>query len=404
MTDLETTAAPAAPSGIFKYPTFHGKGGEFFKIWIVNVLLTVLTLGIYSAWAKVRTLKYMYGVTELENARFGFHGDPVAILKGRIIASIIGFMYLAGSGISVFISILGVLLVYFLYPFLFVKSLKFRLSNTSYRNLRFAFRGTVSEAYKIWFKYTIPMLIYLLLNAVAVHYLESMKSTPNSTGAKIAAFGVIALLIGVFIYSLVVLPKLYNKAINFLYDSAYYGGNKFSLHSPLSEFKKKVFWPIMIKYLIVIGGFILAIVIMGILFKGFGNTGTEAEKTAAMFKVLGIPFFLFYVALFCFAIYTVYLIKDYVWNRMTLNPSQPTKSKIEYFAYLKISFVNIICTALTFGFFFPWAKMRSKKYLIENRGVQIDDFDGFAAKAEENISALGEEAVDAFDFDIEIGL
>ncbi|MFB1034562.1 MAG: DUF898 family protein, partial [Sinobacterium sp.] len=33
---------------------FLGKTGEFFSIWIVNLLLTIVTLGIYSAWATVR--------------------------------------------------------------------------------------------------------------------------------------------------------------------------------------------------------------------------------------------------------------------------------------------------------------------------------------------------------------
>ena len=33
---------------------FTGIGWEYFRIWVVNMLLTLLTLGIYSAWAKVR--------------------------------------------------------------------------------------------------------------------------------------------------------------------------------------------------------------------------------------------------------------------------------------------------------------------------------------------------------------
>jgi len=33
---------------------FHGTGREYFKIWIVNLVLTIATLGIYAAWAKVR--------------------------------------------------------------------------------------------------------------------------------------------------------------------------------------------------------------------------------------------------------------------------------------------------------------------------------------------------------------
>ncbi|MBK87886.1 MAG: thymidylate kinase, partial [Gammaproteobacteria bacterium] len=65
---------------------FYGQGGEFFRIWIVNLVLSILTLGVYSAWAKVRTKRYFYGSTELAGDRFDYLASPIAILKGRLIA------------------------------------------------------------------------------------------------------------------------------------------------------------------------------------------------------------------------------------------------------------------------------------------------------------------------------
>ena len=65
---------------------FKGSGSEFFQIWIVNLILSILTLGIYSAWAKVRTKRYLYGNTSIEGASFEYHADPITILKGRLIA------------------------------------------------------------------------------------------------------------------------------------------------------------------------------------------------------------------------------------------------------------------------------------------------------------------------------
>jgi uncharacterized membrane protein YjgN (DUF898 family) len=65
---------------------FGGNATEYFGIWIVNLFLTVITLGIYSAWAKVRRKRYFYGNTWLADSNFEYHGNPVAILKGRIIA------------------------------------------------------------------------------------------------------------------------------------------------------------------------------------------------------------------------------------------------------------------------------------------------------------------------------
>lgn len=73
--DIENTQDITVP--LSSAPTklnfiFHGKTGEFFGIWIVNVLLSIVTLGIYSAWAKVRTNQYFLGSTELDNHRFSY--------------------------------------------------------------------------------------------------------------------------------------------------------------------------------------------------------------------------------------------------------------------------------------------------------------------------------------------
>ena len=78
---------PAPPPGPrVERLRFSGTAGEYFGIWIVNLFLTVITLGIYSAWAKVRKKRYFYGNTWLVDSNFEYHGNPVAILKGRIIA------------------------------------------------------------------------------------------------------------------------------------------------------------------------------------------------------------------------------------------------------------------------------------------------------------------------------
>ena len=43
---------------------FTGSGSEYFRIWIVNLLLTLVTLGLYYPWAKVRRLRYFYAVPQ----------------------------------------------------------------------------------------------------------------------------------------------------------------------------------------------------------------------------------------------------------------------------------------------------------------------------------------------------
>src|SRR6187549_4298956 len=94
-------ASSSAPVARLNVPfEFRATGGEYFRIWIVNLLLTIVTLGIYSAWAKVRRLRYFYGSTLLDGASFEYHGRPIAILKGRIIAFAAYLLFIVASQLS----------------------------------------------------------------------------------------------------------------------------------------------------------------------------------------------------------------------------------------------------------------------------------------------------------------
>ena len=79
---------------------FLGNGKEYFNIWIVNLFLSLVTLGVYSAWAKVRSKKYFLRNTRFAGHSFDYHANPKSILKGRvfiliIMAIIYGFQFLA---------------------------------------------------------------------------------------------------------------------------------------------------------------------------------------------------------------------------------------------------------------------------------------------------------------------
>src|SRR5207248_11337282 len=61
-------------------------------------LFTLLTFGIYSAWAKVRKKRYFYGSTRFDGSTFDYFASPRAILNGRIIAFAVFVIYaLAGD-------------------------------------------------------------------------------------------------------------------------------------------------------------------------------------------------------------------------------------------------------------------------------------------------------------------
>ena len=124
---------------------FTGKAGEYFRIWIVNICLSVVTLGIYSAWAKVRRKRYFYGNTLLDDAAFEYLADPKAILKGRIIVVAAFAVYsMAGQIDPLAGPLLGLVLLGIL-PWLIVRALRFNAVNSAHRNVRFGFRAGYRE-------------------------------------------------------------------------------------------------------------------------------------------------------------------------------------------------------------------------------------------------------------------
>src|SRR5881628_3802979 len=79
-------AANVAGPGKHHPVQFTATTGEYFRIWIVNMALTIVTLGIYSAWAKVRKRRYLYGHTRIAGEGFEYRAKALPILKGRLIA------------------------------------------------------------------------------------------------------------------------------------------------------------------------------------------------------------------------------------------------------------------------------------------------------------------------------
>ena len=104
---------------------FKGKTSEYFGIWIVNLLLNLLTLGIYSAWAKVRRKKYFYNNTLIENVGFDYHAKPISILKGRLIAVAL----LVVAVVNPILQSLVFLLIFIALPWLVVRGSIFNARN-----------------------------------------------------------------------------------------------------------------------------------------------------------------------------------------------------------------------------------------------------------------------------------
>ncbi|MEP6607128.1 MAG: DUF898 family protein, partial [Burkholderiaceae bacterium] len=213
MNAIPATPAPFPAGSTIppEYPVrFVGTGSEYFRIWIVNLLLTIVTLGIYSAWAKVRRLKYMYRNTQIGGSSFDYHGSPVAILKGRLIALVLLIAYNFSFKFSLIAGLVTLVILAAVFPWLIRQSLRFRLRYSSYRGIRFRFAGGVSELYLI----AAPVLIVALPGVLAGAFAREDGLPPDWFGA---AFGI------TFLLYAAVLPYIHYRFKRYQHGNSFFG-------------------------------------------------------------------------------------------------------------------------------------------------------------------------------------
>lgn len=130
------------------YPfEFVGTGSDYAKIWLPHLLLTLLSLGLWSPWAKVRCQQYLHGATRLAGAAFSYCGSPWAIARSRLLL----LMVVAACAACWWWPVAAVpvaLLVLPLLPLMLQSALQFRLTASNWRGGHFDFVGSYSKAFQ----------------------------------------------------------------------------------------------------------------------------------------------------------------------------------------------------------------------------------------------------------------
>ena len=202
--------APPGAGGRLRPIVFTGSGGEYFRIWIVNLLLSILSLGIYSAWAKVRRQRYFHRNTRLAGSAFDYHARPAAILLGRIVAAAGLVVFVVAAELQPLAAV-GLLAAWLIgLPWIVHRALRFRHANTSWRGIRFGFLGTVGQAYRALM---LPVLAWMLVAGCAVGLALWQGSD--------AVLGLVLLAAGVGSYAL--LPLLHYRLRRYHHDNACLG-------------------------------------------------------------------------------------------------------------------------------------------------------------------------------------
>ncbi len=372
---------------------FTGTAGEYFRIWIVNIALTILTLGIYGAWAKVRTRRYFYVNTLLDGQAFDYLARPGTILKGHLIVG--GAILLISFSIK-FFPLTGFALsiaAWCSVPYLLYKAHRFKLRNSAYRNIRFHFTGGPREAYKAYAFFPLAALYSLFFYMLPVFSGTTIKPEPGAAlNIKIIMLSVVTALVFMAVY-----PYFAFLHRRYFHENMAYGKTAGSFRGRVKPF-----------YGIYTSAFfiLLAALFFGGLFIGL-SAGLIAHlviESGQISKtgIMVVTFFSFISFALLFTLVQQYVYSgtfNYAWKHTRLGPVElDVALKAVDLAWIR--FTNILAIFLSLGLLVPWAKVRRARYIITRTVVSFSgDMDAFEADTVYGEGAVGDTAADFFDWD-----
>lgn len=338
---------------------FTGEWSEYFRIWIVNVLLTIVTLGVYAAWAKVRKRRYFYANTRLLGHTFEYLADPVKILYGNLIVVGLFLALTFSQVISPFLYLALALLFAIAFPWFVVRALLFNARNTAWRGLRFNFTGTYGSSAKVFL--LLPMLMPFTLGLI--------------------------------------FPFIAKKQKDFIVNHHTFGTTPFSFGGRTEEFYRLFgitllfFLPLIIAYFAFIG----------VMVATSARSGGAPPPPAT---VISVAMFMLFAAPFAIAGTFYFRAKMFnlIWNNTTIagNRFVATMKPVSLFV---VHFVNSLVTGLTAGLMHPWAAVRMVQFQYESlQVIPAGNIDSFVASAQPPVGAVGDSASDFFDFDLGFGV
>lgn len=363
---------------------FTGSGSEYFRIWIVNLLLTLVTLGLYYPWAKVRRLRYFYGNTLVDGAALDFHGDPKKMLKGSLLVAVLFGLYSLAGRFSPMAGLVALVLVAAIAPALVRASMRFRLANTSWRGLRLRFTGSTADVYRAVLPLYVPAVLMVGFMAVVAPVPGKAPPAPQFI------FG----FMGLVLLMLAVQPWTFWKLKR-------YQHNHYAFASLQTRFTATPgsFYTLWLK----VFGFALlafALPVAAIATLAFAAKAAGTLRGLAPWAV-ALPFLLMLLVFVAVKPYATSRTQNLVWNH-TRNADLHFHSALHFKPLFWLTLKNWLLMLLTLGLYWPFAavamaRMRLQTVSISTRAA-LDTLVG--QRASGSTDAAGDAAGDMLGFDL----
>jgi uncharacterized membrane protein YjgN (DUF898 family) len=384
---------------------FEGSGREYFKIWIVNVLLTIVTLGFYYPWAKVRNRRYFYANSILNDRNFEYHATGKQLFIGFLVAMTLFIVYVVIQQVSPIGSLMLIGALFIAIPWLIWRSMMFNMRMTSFSNVRFDFAGQLRDSYMNFFVYPVLLMIGYVVLAIGVEVLM-----------PILGMGLTSVISFVVFLTFIVFAVSFIKKKNteYIINLSRYGQGIFQ-----TNVKTKEFMTIMLKTvgIAILTMFATALVIGALVYATVGletlvslkeaanDPQMMQAKMAAIMPIVGLAYLGMILASMFIMAYSMTRQRTYVYQNTILDDEITFGSTLKAKQFAWIMITNFLAVIATLGLAMPWAKVRVAKVMLENTQVYADaGFDQYMTQKQNELSSLGEQIGDAFDVDVGLGL
>jgi uncharacterized membrane protein YjgN (DUF898 family) len=245
-----------------------------------------------------------------------------------------------------------------LFPWLIYKSLRFMAHNSAYRNVRFSFLGSLKESYSTYL--LMPLLMLPTLG--------------------------------------IIFPYLVYRQKRYLYGNMAFGGTSNAFNGKAGPFYKyhAVVFALMIGLVVTASLGMGIVTALGVLLV---NT-SQPPSMSLIVAMVGSFYLLFLLGTTFIRQYLFSRLTNYCWSSSILGGTC-FESTLRTRRLFWISLTNILAILFSFGLLFPWAKVRRTRYVVENLSlVSAKGLDEFESASGEQVSAIGDSAMDFFNFEI----
>lgn len=391
--DGDTTAQ--TPSSRWLDIQFTGSGSEYFRIWIVNLLLTLVTLTLYWPFARARRMAYFQNNTLVGGDPLGFHADPWKMFRGYLLMLVLGISYWAVSNFVPEFTWVPFLVLMVLWPALWRASLQFRLRNTSWRGVRLTFKGDLKSAYLAMLPFFLPGLVFVFTMPPLDPEAEAVPET-FQTFAAIFGFVTLAFL--------VLAPWLFLRIKRYQH-----GGYGFAQERTELQVSGVQMYGLFLKMfgvmlLVLLAAFLIALGIAMIAFGTAAFTGGFRPGGGGAWMAV-IPFVIvaaFYLAMpLVLGPYVASRTQNLFWDN-TRSQRVAFQSNLTFRSMFRVNLVNLLLIVITLGLYWPFAKVRTARVKLEAMALQMDgDVEQWLAQAQkQEKGVLGDAAGDFFGMDM----